>query len=102
MRLLFQPLAALGFLSVFLLVLGEAFSIGSSDSSLTASPGEELGYFSALGCLRLISFDVRTLLVVGVVAVVKIVIIYGIGSAVFVSGDPFPDVRALIPARGLS
>ena len=37
-----------------------------------------------------------------VAVVLKIIIIYGIGSAVFVFGDPFPDVRASIPARGLS
>ena len=27
---------------------------------------------------------------------------YGMGSAVFESEDPFPDVRAFIPARGLT
>ena len=40
-------LAALGFLSVCSIGACEAFSIGSSDSSLTACLGEELGYFSA-------------------------------------------------------
>ena len=46
--------------------------------------------------------DVRTLLVMNIVAVVLGIIIYGMGSAVFVFGDPFPEVRALIPARDLT
>ena len=45
----------------------------------------------------------RTLLVMNIVPVVLgIIIIYGMGSAVFVFGAPFPNVRVLIPARGLS
>ena len=47
--------------------------------------------------------DVLTLLVMNIVAVVLgIIIIYGLGSAVFVFGDSFLDVRALIPARDLT
>ena len=37
-----------------------------------------------------------------VVIVLGTIIIYGMRSAVFVFGDPFPDVRVLIPARGLT
>ena len=37
-----------------------------------------------------------------VAIVLGIIIIYGMRSAVFVFGDPLPDVRALIPARGLT
>ena len=40
-------LAAIGFLFDFSIGACEAVSIGSSDSSLTGCPGEELGYFSA-------------------------------------------------------
>ena len=45
----------------------------------------------------------RTLFVLNIVVVVlKIIINYGMGSTMFVFGDPFPDVRASIAARGLS